>query len=201
MNAEKICSKCHVSQPLSNFHNRKYVKDGKVSQCKSCIEKKRQKRLKDNPEKEAKRVKLVRERAQQRNRKFVYTYLQSHPCVDCGESRIQVLDFDHIKDNKQYNISYMTKSGFTIGKIKIEIAKCEVRCANCHRMKTATQFDWIKNINDQWDIYECIDSQEEYKNRFNKVLKLWKIGITKSEISKKLDIDLPTVGKYINYNT
>jgi len=84
MNAEKICFKCHVSQPLSNFHNRKYVKDGKVSQCKSCIEKKRQKRLKDNPEKEAKRVKLVRERAQQRNRKFVYTYLQSHPCVDCG---------------------------------------------------------------------------------------------------------------------
>ena len=33
----KTCSKCNVSQPLSNFHKRNYTKDKLASWCKRCI--------------------------------------------------------------------------------------------------------------------------------------------------------------------
>lgn len=56
-------------------------------------------------------------------------------CVDCGEKNHIVLDFDHLQ-NKKYNISRMIHDGFSWEAIKKEIAKCEVVCANCHRIRT-----------------------------------------------------------------
>lgn len=70
-----------------------------------------------------------------RNRDYIIAYLQDHPCVDCGESDIIVLDFDHVRGQKQYNISDIVR-GHTLETIQKEIAKCEVRCSNCHRRVT-----------------------------------------------------------------
>jgi hypothetical protein len=56
-------------------------------------------------------------------------------CVDCGVSNHIILDFDHLHD-KKYNISRMIHDGFSWAAIKKEIAKCEVVCANCHRIRT-----------------------------------------------------------------
>jgi hypothetical protein len=56
-------------------------------------------------------------------------------CVDCGITNHIVLDFDHLRD-KKYNISRMIHDGFSWAAIKKEIAKCEVVCANCHRVRT-----------------------------------------------------------------
>jgi hypothetical protein len=56
-------------------------------------------------------------------------------CTDCGETNHIVLDFDHL-GNKKYNVSRMIHDGFSWAAIKKEIAKCEVVCANCHRIRT-----------------------------------------------------------------
>lgn len=56
-------------------------------------------------------------------------------CSDCGEKNHIVLDFDHLKD-KKYNISRMIHDGFSWAAIKKEISKCEIVCANCHRIRT-----------------------------------------------------------------
>jgi hypothetical protein len=56
-------------------------------------------------------------------------------CLDCGVTNPIVLDFDHLHD-KKYNISRMIHDGFSWAAIKKEIAKCEVVCANCHRIRT-----------------------------------------------------------------
>jgi hypothetical protein len=64
-------------------------------------------------------------------RKFVVDYLAEHPCVDCGEDDVEVLQFDHLR-NKKYNISAMVCNGYRVYTIKQEMDKCEVRCANCH---------------------------------------------------------------------
>jgi hypothetical protein len=56
--------------------------------------------------------------------------------VDCGETDPVVLEFDHVRD-KLKDIGYMVTVGFSWSAIQLEIEKCEVRCANCHRRKTA----------------------------------------------------------------
>ena len=63
-------------------------------------------------------------------------YLRDHPCVDCGEDDIVVLEFDHLRD-KVSAIATMISSREPWWRIEAEIAKCEVCCANCHRRRTA----------------------------------------------------------------
>jgi cytochrome c len=64
-------------------------------------------------------------------KRFVRDYLLSHPCVDCGETDPVVLQFDHLGD-KVMNVSMMRARRYKEASIAAEIAKCEVRCANCH---------------------------------------------------------------------
>jgi hypothetical protein len=79
--------------------------------------------------------------ARNRTRAFINNYLKTNPCVDCGEADPIILEFDHIKD-KKFNISDAARDGVGIKKLKAEIAKCEVRCANCHRKKTYQRSGW-----------------------------------------------------------
>lgn len=76
--------------------------------------------------------KLIRERS----RKYIKDYLSTHPCVDCGNDNVIVLEFDHVRDTKLYNISDMVQKAYSITTIQKEIDKCDVRCANCHRIAT-----------------------------------------------------------------
>ena len=78
----------------------------------------------------------------ERNSKYIRSYLENNCCVDCGEKDPIVLEFDH-KGDKRYNISDMTT--FSIEILQEEIDKCEIRCANCHRRKTAKQLGWYNN--------------------------------------------------------
>lgn len=58
-------------------------------------------------------------------------------CVDCGYAAHAVaLQFDHLGD-KRMNVSDMIRSDYSWESIKEEIAKCQVRCANCHSVITA----------------------------------------------------------------
>lgn len=66
--------------------------------------------------------------------------------MDCGENDPVVLEFDHISD-KIDSVSRMICDSYSLDSLEKEIAKCEVRCANCHRRKTAKQLGWYKNIN------------------------------------------------------
>jgi hypothetical protein len=68
-------------------------------------------------------------------RNFVRKRKENVPCVDCGvKYPYYVMDFDHLED-KKFNISYLAATG-RIGTLKMEIAKCEIVCANCHRKRT-----------------------------------------------------------------
>lgn len=62
-------------------------------------------------------------------------------CVDCGYNKdAGALDFDHKPEfDKKHNISVLARSNAHPDTLWSEIAKCEVRCANCHRVKTATR--------------------------------------------------------------
>lgn len=80
----------------------------------------------------------------QRVREFLWEYLSKHACIDCGINDILVLEFDH-KHNKFKGIGKMVTGRYSLKKVKNEVRKCEVRCANCHRRRTALQQGWHKS--------------------------------------------------------
>lgn len=56
-------------------------------------------------------------------------------CKHCGNNDVRVLDFHHRdKDGKEVGISHIRARGWGDKRILQEIAKCEVLCANCHRI-------------------------------------------------------------------
>ena len=63
--------------------------------------------------------------------------VKSVPCTDCGEQHpYYVMQFDHCRGTKLFTISQSTSAGHSLDKIKAEIAKCDVVCANCHAKRT-----------------------------------------------------------------
>jgi hypothetical protein len=56
-----------------------------------------------------------------------------------------VLEFDHLdRAAKEFTMGFMATRGYAWPTVQAELAKCEVRCANCHRHRTAVQFEWPK---------------------------------------------------------
>lgn len=71
-------------------------------------------------------------------RRWVYDLKNKTPCTDCGiQYPYYVTDFDHVgeKGVKKNIISKLINSGST-KQVKEEIAKCELVCSNCHRIRT-----------------------------------------------------------------
>jgi hypothetical protein len=76
-------------------------------------------------------------------REYIYDYLSTHPCMECGESDSRVLEFHH-RHGKSMAVSEMVAGGYPVGTIQAEIDKCDVLCANCHRKKTVNERGWFR---------------------------------------------------------
>jgi hypothetical protein len=74
--------------------------------------------------------------------RYARAYLLEHPCVDCGEADPIVLEFDHVRGVKAADVSNLVKGVASRARLETEIAKCDVRCANCHRRRTTRTFGW-----------------------------------------------------------
>ena len=66
-------------------------------------------------------------------RDYILSYKDSHQCVFCGESRAVCLDFHHRRPSEKL-FSISACSGYSLAKVKVEIRKCIIVCANCHRV-------------------------------------------------------------------
>jgi len=63
---------------------------------------------------------------------------KTKPCHDCGNRfPTECMDFDHARGKKLGDVSAMVLKTKPIALIKAEIEKCEVVCANCHRIRTS----------------------------------------------------------------
>ncbi len=93
-------------------------------------------------------AKEASKRARQRKEKVVLEHLQRSPCMDCGENNILVLEFDHRDPRKKLgNVGEMLAKGTSYERLEAEMDKCDVVCANCHRIRTAKRFgSWRLNI-------------------------------------------------------
>jgi len=86
-------------------------------------------------------------------RQFVQDIKEKNPCMDCGiQHPYYVMDFDHLDESLKLNdINYLASSG-RIGALKKEIVKCEVVCANCHRMRTHNRLQKLANPDSPQDM-------------------------------------------------
>ncbi len=137
-----ICSICKKDLPITEFSIDKTRKRGYTYYCKPC--KNAYGRNKWYPKNKKSHIKSVKKNTSkylERNRNILMEYLSANPCVDCGESDILVLEFDHVRGEKISDVCKIASSCCQPEKIVEEIDKCEVRCANCHKRRTA------KNIN------------------------------------------------------
>lgn len=137
----KNCSMCKVSKDKTEFSKDSTRKDGLQHKCRQCQKILSSKHYKDN------HIKYKEHRSQNRllRKEVVWDYLIGKSCVDCGENDPVVLEFDHVIGSKLWTISEMCKKAMSITLIIEEMAKCEIRCANCHRRRHSIDGDYWRH--------------------------------------------------------
>lgn len=136
----KVCTKCGPpAQPIENFAVRSRARGTRQAMCKDCQNNYVRAHYQANCSKYIQKARMRNLEQSRINAEFLVEYLDCHPCVDCGESDIVVLEFDHLRD-KIADVSILSREGYSLERVKQEIDKCEVVCANCHRRRTARQF-------------------------------------------------------------
>lgn len=67
--------------------------------------------------------------------RFLETVKAERGCYDCGGFfSPEAMDFDHVRGQKVFQVSH--GANHTWDRIQEEIDKCDIRCANCHRIET-----------------------------------------------------------------
>lgn len=91
-----------------------------------------------NKEKTVARARANSQRYRARNKKYVDDLRSATPCTDCGNSYPPyVMDFDHLDGEEKFrNVADMVGRAVSLELLQLEIAKCEIVCANCHRERT-----------------------------------------------------------------
>lgn len=140
----KRCAHCKELKDLTEFaYSNKLLKTHQ-KHCRDCMRKFNRQSYERRSEKKKQEIEENRKAQREAIRQYIWDYLSTHPCVDCGESDPKVLEFDHVRGRKKSNIGNLATQGYSISSVRKEIAKCEVRCANCHRRKTADERGWYE---------------------------------------------------------
>lgn len=138
----KTCFKCKIPKSLNEFRTNKSKKDGYQHYCIECDKEFQAQWYQNNKEKCLTKAKTSNLKYRSENREYVIKYLKEHSCINCGEKDIVVLEFDHLRD-KKCNVARLISSS-TLHNVIKEINKCQVLCANCHKRKTAKDYNWYK---------------------------------------------------------
>jgi hypothetical protein len=90
-------------------------------------------------------------------REFIDTYKVESGCVDCGyNAHPAALEFDH-RDPSLKVAGIARMFTYTDERLFEEMAKCDVRCSNCHRIKTFTLKEAGKQGPADWDSSAVVD--------------------------------------------
>lgn len=134
------CQKCHIDKSENEFPFRNKTKGIRNKTCKTCHADYAKTHYKTNKEKYIERAKTKNNETREKIRQIIRER-KNVPCTDCGKRYPHyVMDFDHVFGEKKYNIGNMVNL-LSTRLLNEEIDKCEVVCANCHRIRTFTKDD------------------------------------------------------------
>ena len=136
----QVCSKCGIEKALEEFPVRRDRPSGRGTVCLACGRIYRREHYTRNRGYYLLKARDARLVVDARLLALITQYLETHPCVDCGETDVTVLQFDHIDpESKTDAISRLVRRRMPWDSILSEIQKCAVRCGNCHRRRTLLQ--------------------------------------------------------------
>ena len=144
------CIRCDEWKDESEFNIRNQERGLLQSVCINCQQQDSRDRYSNDPDYVKERNRLARQKGKDRARQLIYEHLSENSCIDCGESDIEVLTFDHVRGEKKYNIADMIQQGLSSDNIKSEIAKTEIVCFNCH-MRREQKRRWSGRFEKSWD--------------------------------------------------
>lgn len=143
---KKCCSSCGEERCPEDFNWKSKTKGIRQSSCRFCTSERSRKHYEHNKQDYIDKAKDRNISIFAENRERLYEYLAVHPCVDCGNNDVRVLEFDHVRGSKVDSVSRLLSNRASWDTIEREIAKCEVRCANCHRIKTGERGGFWRNL-------------------------------------------------------
>jgi len=130
----RTCTKCGETKNIEEFYYKDRAKGVRRYWCKACVGAYNREHYRRYRDLYIKRAKANNVRYKTRNYTWLFNYLQGHPCEDCGESNLCVLQFHHTDGNKECDVSSLSSG--SIGRLQREVEKCVVLCANCHFLRT-----------------------------------------------------------------
>lgn len=135
------CGRCEQELPVTAFNRNR---GGWQWWCRDCY----REYFRERGALHRRQTATAQRRRRQEARKLVDEHLQTHPCADCGEADVAVLEFDHVGP-KRGNISWLALDGLSVRALRAEIEVCEVVCVNCHRRRTLKRAgSWRLNPDD-----------------------------------------------------
>jgi hypothetical protein len=140
----KQCVTCGEFKSDDQYSFRNKTLNRRWGTCKECQSKQRKEWYEGNKDKHIDNVRKNKKRTIAEAQQYIWDYLATHPCVDCGESNPVVLEFDHVRGQKRKAVGDLARQGYSLEAIRTEISKCVVRCANCHRTKTHNERGWFR---------------------------------------------------------
>ena len=129
------CSKCNKEKPTTEFFSNKKRSSGFDCYCKDCRKDYSRKHYGIRTDYYKNKVNRNKEKIKD----IILQYKQGKKCSRCNFSNPLALDFHHKNPkDKEFSISKAYIKGIGIEKLEKEIAKCEILCANCHRIEHGT---------------------------------------------------------------
>jgi len=141
----KRCPKCMLWLVIDLFASRGAGRP-KNAYCRPCQNEYSRAHYRRNAGRHNRRRHANARNYRKRNTRLLGEYLLGQSCVDCGEADTRVLEFDHVRGTKLANVAELCIKGVSWKRVAAEIAKCDIRCANCHRRKTVAQLGWWRNV-------------------------------------------------------
>lgn len=150
----KTCQRCKEQKPLTDFNKKASKPDGLNPWCRKCVSDYRKDKYNERKAQglEPKTAKWQRDNRDKLNairtakrveiRDFIRSLKVDKPCADCGGVFPPTcMDFDHLDPQlKEFDICQDAyRDLYSEEKILEEVAKCEIVCANCHRIRSAIQ--------------------------------------------------------------
>ena len=185
----KKCYKCKKNIPLTGFNKNKARKDSLQSSCKPCQRQTSKKYYNSNRKRCIDIIGINRRRRALENYIEIITKYLNVPCVDCKKIYHPAsMVFDHkvgsVKNiYRNEGVNYLIRAGYSKEVIKEEIEKCDVRCQNCHYLKTSKDFKHWSEISFLINDYSSI-IKKLYKKHCN-FFDFDTFKIQKGEISEK----------------